>query len=338
MEIFEIIKALCPKAGVSGAESEAAKAAAKLLSAYGEVSITPNSNVICKVGTHSEDRPSLLIDAHIDEIGMIVTHITEDGFVKVSGCGGVDVRVLPASVVKILGRQEVTGVVTSVAPHLSDDRDAVPEMDKVLIDTGFTKAELEKLVKIGDRVLIENEPVLMQNGLVSAKALDDRSGCAAVIRALELIKDKDLKKNVTVMFSSTEEIGCRGAKTGAYTGDYDEAIAVDVTFGLCHGENKAERYELSKGSAIGVSSSLSQEMSDALIDTAKQNGIPYQIEVMGELTGTNADSLAVSKGGIKAVTLSIPERYMHTPVEVVSLEDCENTAKLLAAYILARRV
>ena len=111
-----------------------------------------------------------------------------------------------------------------------------------------------------------------------------------------------------------------------------------MTFGLCHGENKAERYELSKGPAIGVSSSLSQEMSDALIYIAEQNGIPYQIEVMGELTGTNADSLAVSKGGIKAVTLSIPERYMHTPVEVVFLEDCENTAKLLAAYILARRV
>ncbi len=338
MQMIDIIKTLCPKAGVSGAEGDAVKAAAKLLSEYGEVSITPDRNVLCKVGTHTEGRESLLIDAHIDEIGMIVTYITDDGFVKVSECGGVDVRVLAASVVTILGKEPVTGVVTSVAPHLSDDRDAVPEIGKVLIDTGLSKEELEKLVSIGDRVLIENEPVQLQNGFVSAKALDDRAGCAAVIRALELIKDKEYEKNVTVMFSSAEEIGCRGAGTGAYHGEYDEAIAVDVTFGLSHGENKAERYELSKGPAIGASASLSAEMSDALASCAKENGIPFQTEVMGGLTGTNADSLAVLKGGIKTVTLSIPERYMHTPVEVVSLEDCENTARLLAAYILARRV
>ena len=337
MEIKQLISELTVPEGVSGAESSAAKAAVKLLEPYGEVSVTAQNNIICKVGEHIEGRPSLLIEAHIDEIGMIVTYITDDGFLKVSECGGVDARVLPASVVTVYAKVPVKGVITSVPPHLSDDSSAVPEVDRTYIDTGLTKEELEKTVSIGDRVLIENEPVLLQGNRMTSKALDDRSGCAAVIRALELIKGKETAFNVTAMLASCEEVGSRGAKVGAFAGEYDEAIAVDVTFAVRHGENKSDYTELGKGPAIGVSSSLSQEMSDSLIKTAEDNGIPYQLEVMGGLTGTDADAITVSKGGVKTVTLSIPERYMHTPVEVVSLEDCENTARLIAAYITGRR-
>ena len=337
MDTKQLITDLTVPAGVSGAERAAAEAAKNILESFGEVSITPQNNVICKAGTHTDDKPSLLIEAHIDEIGMIVTYITDEGFIKVSACGGIDARVLPASVVTIYGKEPIKGVITSVPPHLSDDGSAVPDVDKTLIDTGYTKAELEKIVKIGDRVLIENEPVLLQGGNITSKALDDRSGCAAVIRALELIKNKETAFNVTAMLSSCEEVGERGAKVGAFAGEYDEAIAVDVTFAVKHGESRSDHTELGKGPAIGVSSSLSQEMSDALIKAAEDNGIPYQLEVMGGLTGTDADAITVTKGGIKTVTLSIPERYMHTPVEVISLEDCENTARLIAAYITGRR-
>ena len=337
MDIKQLICKLTVPMGVSGAEKMAADTAAELLAPFGEVSVTPLGSIICKVGEHREGLPSLLLDAHIDEIGMIVTYITDDGFLKAVACGGVDARVLPASVVTIYGSEKIKGVITSVPPHLSDDSSEVPEVDSIYIDTGFTKAELENKVKLGDRVLIENEPVSLIGGRLTSKALDDRCGCASVIRALELAKDKESRYNVTVSFSTGEEVNLRGAKTSAFREDFDEAIVVDVTFGVCHGESKSEYAELGKGPAIGVSSSLSEELSDRLIDLAKQEDIPYQLEVMGGKTGTNADAVSVSRAGVKAVTLSIPERYMHTPAEVIDPEDCENTARLISAFITKGR-
>ena len=168
---------------------------------------------------------------------------------------------------------------------------------------------------------------------MTGSALDDRCCVAAVILAAEQIsKMKNLPCNVTIVLSGQEERGGRGAKLAAANEHPDYAIAVDVTFGLAHGEDPSECYVLGKGPAIGISPVLSAELSEALSETARAAGIPHQTEVMPGTTGTDADALALAPSGCAAGTVSVPLRYMHAPVEVIDITDVEQTAALLAAY------
>ena len=163
--------------------------------------------------------------------------------------------------------------------------------------------------------------------------MDDRCGVAAVLYALEQLKNRTPAYNVTVVFSVQEELGERGAKTGAFETAPDIAIAVDVSFAYGEGEKRSKCGDMGKGPMIGISPCLSREISDALFRTAKKAGLPYQTEVMNDLTSTNADQYSAVGKGAKTCTVSIPLRYMHTPVEVIDLKDVENTALLLAEYI-----
>jgi endoglucanase len=333
MDIKEILRELTGLSGVSGDEFSVCEGAERLLREYGETTCDRSTGcVYCKAFGHDDTKPTLLLDAHIDEIGMIVTHITDDGFLKVSQCGGLDNRVLLAQQVTVYGRERLTGFVTSTPPHLEKDSSAVPEIDDIYIDIGFSGEQAKKLVSLGDRVLIENTLADLQNGRVTSKALDDRSGMAAVILALDMLKGKKTDCNIVVLFSSQEEVGERGATIGAYNISPDYAIAVDVSFGKTHGESADKCGELGKGGMIGIAPSLSRKMSDRLIQVAQENGIPYQIEVMGGRTGTNADAIGLTRGGVAAATVSIPEKHMHTPVEVVDMADIENTARLIARF------
>lgn len=333
MDIKEILQRLTGACGVSGDENYAAAEAKDILSQYGKVSADICGSVVCRVGEFDESKPTVLLDAHIDEIGMIVTYITDDGFLKVSNCGGLDRRTLLAQQVTVYGKEKLTGFVTSTPPHLEKDSSAVPEMDDIYIDIGYTKEQAEKLVSLGDRVLTENTLADMQGGRVTSKALDDRAGCAALIAAADMLKGKNLGCNVVILLSVQEEVGERGAKTGAFDIDADMAIEVDVSFAKTHGESGEECGMLGKGPMIGIAPSLSRKMSQRLVKLAEENGIPYQIEVMNGKTGTNADAIGTTKGGIPAVTVSIPEKHMHTPVETADIKDIENTAKLIAKFI-----
>ena len=150
---------------------------------------------------------------------------------------------------------------------------------------------------------------------------------------LELIKDDDIKCSYTVLFSSQEEIGERGAQIACYDINPDIAIAVDVGFGLTSDDSPHKCGVIGRGAMVGISPSLSREISESLMETARAKNIPYQVEIMGGLTGTNADRFSVSKCGVKSCTCSIPLKYMHTPVEVIDIEDVKNTALLLAEYL-----
>ena len=163
--------------------------------------------------------------------------------------------------------------------------------------------------------------------------MDDRSGIAAILYTLKLLKDRETAYNVTVVFSAQEELGERGAKIGAYSLATDIAIAVDVSFAYADGEDRKKCGLLGKGAMIGIAPSLSREISDGLVRAAESAGLPYQIEVMNGLTSTNADQYSVSRCGAKACTLSIPLRNMHTPVEVIDISDVRNTAEILAEFI-----
>ena len=334
MDIIEILSCLTESAGVSGEENNASVTACEMLKEFGESSIDFFGNVYCKRFGFDESKPTVLLDAHIDEIGMIVTYITDEGFLKVSNCGGIDRRLLLAQQVTVYGNEKLTGFVTSTPPHLEEDNTIVPEMDDIYVDIGYSKEQAEKLVNQGDRILIENKLEKLENGRVTSKALDDRSGVAAILLALDMLKNKQTKYNVSVLFSSQEETGERGAKIGSYNIDADMAIAVDVSFAKSHGESDEDCGIMGKGAMIGIAPSLSRKLSKAFIDLAKEKNIPYQLEVMNGRTGTNADEIGVSKCGVQTVTISVPEKYMHTPVEVVDIKDIENTATLIAEFLI----
>lgn len=335
--ITEWLCALCEAPGVSGLEECAANEAEKLLKNYisdAKADVFGNVTGIRKSG--KAGAKTFLLDAHIDEIGMIVTGIDDKGFLRVSNCGGVDRRLLAAQAVTVHSKQPLFGVVGTKPPHLMSAEEAkkVGKMEEMFIDIGMNREEAESLVSPGDRVTMRSPVEAMHGGLVCGKALDDRAGVAAILYALELLKEDDLNINIAVQFSGKEETGGQGAMIGAYAAEADYAVAVDVSFAKTPDADANKCGELKKGAMIGYSAVLDKSMSDTLVRLAKEQSIPCQLEVMGgRSTGTNADEIFTSRAGVRTGLLSIPQRYMHTPVEVIAIEDVKAVGALLAAVI-----
>lgn len=332
MSIKDVLFDLCSADGVSGEELSAADVAYKELTRFTDSAYVDGfGNVFAKIDNKKDK--TVLIDAHIDQVGFIVTYITADGFLKFSPVGGIDKRLLPAARVEILSASgRLPGVITSVPPHLSADSDKAPSYDELYIDAGLSFDEAKKLVPLGCRILFKGEPIELCGDRISSKALDDRAGVAVVLRALELAGDLS-EYNIDIAFSCQEETGESGAKMLSFRSECDLAIAVDVSFAVSKGEDNKKCGEMGKGAMIGIAPSLSKAFSDSLIKLAEEKDIPYQLEVMGGETGTDADAIGVSKGGVKTVTVSIPLKYMHTPVEVIELSDIENTAVLISEFL-----
>lgn len=339
IQLIEDLKALCKATGVAGMENEASNVAKELLLEYTDNACVDHfGNVIGKIESKKKNAKTILLDAHIDEIGMVVTGIDEKGFLRVSNCGGIDRRLLSAQLVTIHGEKDITGVVGSKPPHLEAPEDANKnaEITDIFIDIGMSKKEAEKWISLGDNITLQSAFTVMLNDRVSSKALDDRAGVAAILRALELLKGKELPLNVAVQFSTREEIGGQGAKVASYTAEPDFAIAIDVSFAVTPDAKPHLCGKLDEGVMIGYHAILDKAMTDKLCAISKKEKISHQVEVLGgSSTGTNADGIILTKGGVRTALLSIPQRYMHTPVELVSLNDIEATAKLVSDYILS---
>lgn len=339
MNLKEKLRKLCESYGVSGEEGETAQIAAEMLREYtDDVVIDDCHNVIANIYDAGENVPRVMLDAHLDEIGMVVTYITDEGFLKVAPCGGVDMRLLLAQEVVIHGRKKLTGIVGSKPPHLTgeEERKQVPKMDDISIDTGYSKEDLEKLVSLGDRVTLKGEFTELRNGRVSSKSLDDRACVGAILYALELLKGQKLGCSLTVVFSSQEEVGGTGAAVAAYKVNPDAAIVVDVSFAHTADADEKKCGKMGKGPMIGMAPSLNRGMADEMIALSKEKGYPYQIEVIqGRTTGTNADEVTITRGGVRTEVVSVPLRYMHTPIEVVEMADVEATGKLIADYLVS---
>lgn len=328
-----LLSALCSYVGVAGSELNASQYVAKKLSKYADIKIDKNNNVIATLGNKDSNK-HIMLDAHIDQIGLVVTHITETGFLKVAPCGGVDSRIMPGSSVTIHGKKDVTGIVSSIPPHLSDlDSDTVQKVTDLYIDTGLPYDQLRDIVSMGDNISFCSKFKKLLNNRVSCCSLDNRAGVASLIRCAQLLFEEKLECKVTILLSSQEEINAKGAKTAAHSLNPDEAIMVDVSFASQPDVPKEKSGVLGNGPMIGISPSLSRNISNKLINLAENSKVPYQFEVMGGTTGTNADKVSISREGIPSGLLSIPLRYMHTPYELVELNDIENTAKLLSLYI-----
>ena len=259
--------------------------------------------------------------------------VEEGGFVRIAPVGGVDRRALAAARVTIhTAEGPLPGVVTSVPPHLQTGEPTPPKVEDLFVDTGLPAEQARKRVRPGDRMTFDGPPLRLGGDRVTGAALDDRCGCAAVILAARELLSRRPELSLCVLLASQEETGSAGAKTGAFETAPDLALAVDVSFGSTPGETGAASGRLGGGPMIGLAPILKKEVSQGLIETAKREGIPYQLEVMGGRTGTDADLIATAGGGVPAGLVSIPLRYMHTPGELVSLEDVLSTARLLAAY------
>lgn len=330
MNTVELLKKLTVPVAVSGDEENISDVLKEILEPYGEVTSDSLGNVYCTFG----EGYHFLLDAHHDEIGFIVREITKDGFLKISNVGGLDRRMLLASEVSVWGDREYRGVISTLPPHLqnADDEKNAPEINSVSVDIGMTAEQAKEHISLGDRVTFKRNFTKLAGNQISASALDDRAGIASIILALDKLKNVNAK--ITAVFSSQEEVGTRGAKVVPYGKNVDEAIAVDVSFGYTPMCDKSECGEIGKGPMIGISPVLDKEISKKLKNTAEMNNIPYQLEVMGGgHTGTDADVITVSSGGVRTGLISIPEKYMHSPIEVVDTADIENTAELIAAYI-----
>lgn len=330
--ISELLKKITAPVGVSGCEENIVQVLTEILKSYGEVAVDSMNNVFCTFG----EGYHFLLDAHMDEIGFVVTEITEDGFIKFDKCGGIDTRPLPAYEVSVWGKEEIRGIISTLPPHLqsAEDEKKAPDLKSLAIDTGYTKEQLDNRVSLGDRITFKRNFTPLINNYISASCLDDRSGICAILLALDKLKNLPCK--ITVMFSSQEEVGTRGAKIGPFAKNVDEAISVDVSFAYTPGCDKNECGEISKGAMIGFSPVLDRLISQKLISVAEKNSIPYQCEIMSGRTGTNADVISVNSCGIKTALISIPEKYMHQSVEVVDPADIRAAADLISAYITER--
>lgn len=336
MNIKNVIKALTSEAGIAGEEKKAELVALSYLKKYAPDATIKQCGVVGTIGKIEKGKKHVLLDAHIDRIGFIVSYITDDGFIKVGNIGGIDRRIVAAQQVTIHGKKDIAGVITSVPPHLASDSKSVPEISDILIDTGFTKEELTENVSLGDKISFKSDFEELLNDKVTSGALDDRCGIAAILYALDLLKDEKLNCTVTTVFSVQEEVGERGAKLSGFEFQPDIALAVDVSFANAIGENEEKCGNFGDGCMIGIAANLDRDLFEEMKEVAKKKEIPYQIEVMSNNTGTNADQYTVAGSGARSLTLSIPLRYMHTPVEVIDINDVKNTGKLIAEYI--RRV
>lgn len=310
--------------------TSAADIAASELSKYAEVVRHGTAGIIAKIDKGG--KRTLLLDAHIDEVGFVVTSVSDSGFLKVSNVGGIDPRILPASRVIVHGKSDIPAVFTSTPPHLAKKENETVSLDDILLDTGLGE-KAKELVSCGDFATFDSNFSLLGERFVG-KSFDDRAAVVCLIKLAEEIHNKKLPVNVIISLSEQEELGTRGAVTSAFEIEPDEAIAIDVSFGKAPGIAAHESGKLGGGAIIGISPILNKKMTDRLTALAKKLEIPHQFEVMGGRTGTDADVISITKSGIPSALLSIPLRNMHTPEEIIDERDLDSVCRILSAYIL----
>lgn len=330
-----ILKALCEAPGVGGMTEIANTASAWLRPLVDEIKVDAMGNVCGILHGTDPDAGTVMLEAHMDEIGMVVTAVEDNGFIRVAACGGVDVRVLSTTEVVVYGDRAYPGVICSLPPHLTNakERGQCPELSKMAIDVGLSGEQAKARIPLGSRVVFRPHFDHVGDNSVSAKALDDRAGMAAILLAAEQLAAAKPAKTVLYGFTVQEELGLRGATVAAFDYPVSAAISVDVSFGFTPDANQHECGICGSGPMIGMAPILDVDMTNTLIRLADQKGIPYQREVMGETTGTNADRLSLTKSGIPCGLVSLPLKYMHTPQESIDLRDIDHTAALLAAFV-----
>mgnify|MGYP001044964427 CR=1 FL=1 len=286
--------------------------------------------------------PRVMLAGHIDQIGMMVVHITDDGYLRLQPIGGIDtVHLVGARVWVHTKSGPIPGIIGRTAIHLlpAEQRGKAPEIHDLWVDLGVSdRKAAEKLVRIGDPVTWQDGWLELQGGLVAAAGFDDKVGAFVAMEALRLAAQRKLSCALYAVSTVQEEIGLRGAQTSAFGIDPLVGIAIDVGHATDYPGSSKDRQgdvRLGKGPIIARGANINPVVFDLLVRVAEKEKIPYQLEGAPRATGTDANVIQVTRAGVAAGLVSIPNRYMHSAVEVVALNDLENTAKLIAAAVAA---
>jgi len=310
---------------------------------FAELSTDGLGSSIARVGANRA--PLLAVVGHIDEIGLVVTHIDEKGFLYFAPIGGWDPQILVGQRVEVRGENGlVPGVVGRKPIHLldADQRKKVVELKGLHIDVGAAdRDDAAELVRVGDPVTIAAEPVRLAGDRLTSRSMDNRLGAYVALEALRRCHERGgLQASFAAVAAVQEEVGLFGARTATFALRPDLAVAVDVTHATdAPGVDEKEigSHPLGSGPAIGRGSTLSPRVFELLAETAEEAGIEHTISASGRGTSTDADVIQISRAGIPTGLVSIPLRYMHSPVELVDLGDVEASVELLAAFAMRLR-
>jgi putative aminopeptidase FrvX len=287
-------------------------------------------------GNAPEPRPSLMVAAHMDAIGLMVTGLV-GGFLRLTHIGGLDSRVLPGQMVMVHGREDLPGTIVQPPPHLLPGEigsDPVP-LEYLLVDVGLLPRQVERLVRVGDLVSFAQPPLELSDDYLAGHSLDNRASVAALTHCLRELQGRPLKWDLWAVASVQEEVTLGGALTSAFQLRPTLAVAIDVTFASSPGSPAHLSFPFGKGPTLGWGPTIHPALQKAFKDLADRLEIPYKLEAMPRRSGTDADALQIAAEGIPTMVLGIPLRYMHTPVEIVAMKDIARTGRLIAEFVAA---
>jgi len=339
---FEFLKRLLDTPGPSGREARAAavwRTEAEQFAERVDADVAGNSIA----WLNPSGSPCVMLAGHIDEIGVMVTHIDDEGFLYFEGVGGWDPQVLVAQRIRLLTKEgEVIGVVGKKPIHLikSDEREKASKITDLWIDIGAKDKEAvaKRGVRVGDAGVIDSTMVEMGDGIIASRSIDNRIGAFVVLEALRILSEEGTDAAVAAVATSQEEIGYfgGGARTSAFHVDPKIALVVDVTFATdAPGVEKKELgdHKLGGGPVLARGAAAHPVVFELLVEAAKEAGVPHTIAALPKYTSTDADAIYLSKAGVATGLISVPNRYMHSPNEMVALSDLEQAARLIASFI-----
>ena len=342
VESVEFLKRLLDAPGPSGFEERAARVWREEAGRFAsDVTADVSGNSLAVVNPEGE--PRVMLAGHIDEIGLMLTHIDDDGFLYFEGIGGWDPQVLVGQRVRLLtNKGDVVGVIGKKPIHLikGDEKEKASKIESLWIDIGAKDRDAARRrgVRVGDPAVIDAPVVELDEDLIVSRAIDNRIGAFVVLEALRLLAEDPPRARVTAVATSQEEIGYSGggARTSAFAVDPSVALVVDVTFATdSPGMEKKELgdHKLGGGPVLSRGSAAHPVVFERLVTVAEREGIPYSIAAQARYTATDADAIYLSRAGVATGLISVPNRYMHSPNETVSRSDLEQAARLIAAFV-----
>ena len=337
MDLKSFIERISNSPGISGCEQEVAGEIALAWEQIADEVRRDNlGNVIALKKGKNSNKPPLMLAAHQDEIGFLVRDIDKDGFISLDPIGGIDPRLLPGQEIKIWGREEILGVVGARPPHLQkpQDREKAIPLEKIFVDCGLKKEELEKKIRIGDAVTFHQKMGWLNENIGYGKALDDRAGVAALHQVLLELKDRPTPLDVAVVATVQEEVGIRGAITSSFALNPDLGLAVDVAFASRPGLEKEMTLNSNGGPGLEIGPHMHPGVLEKLKEVAGEKEIPIQLIGVPHPGGTDTYIMQMNRCGMATGLLSIPLANMHSPVEVIDIRDVRRTGRLMANFCL----
>lgn len=285
-------------------------------------------------------KPRIMLAAHCDEVGLMVKYISDEGFIHFATIGGIDAHLIPGRRVYIhTDKGKVLGVVGKTPIHWiqREEINKVLKIEDMWIDIGVrNKKDAEKIVSIGDPVTFTYEMETLRDGLLVSRAFDDKMGAYLIVEIMDELKNKKFSASLYGVVTVQEEVGLRGVRPSTFRVEPDIGICIEVTWATDHpsiDKKKIGEYKLGSGPVISKGTNINPKLFDLLVDSAKKEKIPYQVFGEDGKTGTDTNVMQLSRKGVATALISVPLRYMHTPVEVLSSKDLDNTMRLVMALI-----